>query len=392
MPGLTFLGLVALIDPPRSGAREAVQQFARAGVKTVMITGDRADTAFAIARKLSIATRRDQCMTGEELDALRDDELGRRLDSISVFAHVSPEHKMRIVNAARSRGSIVAMTGDGVNDAPSLKAADVGIAMGQTGCDVAKNAADIVLVDDNFATIASAISLGRCIYENIRKSILFLLSSNLGEILTMFTAIALGFSSPLRSAHILWINLITDSLPALALGIDAADTDSYMGKKPRPRDESILAEGGTSCTLFYGVIIAAAALIAFIHLPIETLMHTGADITLANLRNALHSPEILARSQTYAFIVLGLSQLFHAVGMRDVTRSIFKMDHLGNKLMILALAVGILLQVAVTGIPYLAVAFGVCKLSGTEWARLFALSLLPLIAHEILVALHREPF
>lgn len=196
-----------------------------------MITGDRADTALAIAHQLGIAERRDECVTGEEMEQMDEQTLAARMGRTRVFAHVSPEHKVRIVSACKKNGEIVAMTGDGVNDAPSLKSADVGIAMGMAGTDVARNAADMVLADDNFATIAGAIAQGRSIYENIRKSVLFLLSSNFGEIITMLAAVAMGLASPLKSSHILWINLITDSLPALALGVDVEEQKDYMNRR-----------------------------------------------------------------------------------------------------------------------------------------------------------------
>ena len=262
--GLTFLGMAGMEDPVRPEAAEAVEQFARAGVRTVMITGDRADTALAIARQLGIAERGDECVTGEEMERMDEQMLAERISRTRVFAHVSPEHKVRIVSACKKNGEIVAMTGDGVNDAPSLKSADVGIAMGMAGTDVARNAADMVLADDNFATIAGAIAQGRSIYENIRKSVLFLLSSNFGEIITMLAAVAMGLASPLKSSHILWINLITDSLPALALGVDVEEQKDYMNRPPRRRDESLFAGGGWGCTCFYGLLIAGISMLAFL--------------------------------------------------------------------------------------------------------------------------------
>ena len=233
---LTFVGLAGMIDPIRPEAVQAVQDFRTAGVKTVMITGDRSDTAFVIARELGIAAKPSDCMSGPQIDALSDREFAAAARSLSVFAQVSPEHKVRIVKALKADGKIVAMTGDGVNDAPSLKAADVGVAMGVTGTDVAKNAADLILTDDNFATIAKAIAEGRGIYENIKKAVLFLLSSNFGEIITMLAAILLGLGSPLQPSHILWINLITDSLPALALGVDPDDPAPFHAP-PAPSRE-----------------------------------------------------------------------------------------------------------------------------------------------------------
>lgn len=384
---LTFLGFVGMSDPVRPEAAQAVAEFAGAGVTTMMITGDRMDTAYAIARELGIASLPSECLAGEELETMSDEELARRMQDTRVFAHVSPEHKVRIVTAAKKNGWITAMTGDGVNDAPSLKAADVGIAMGMAGTDVAKNAADIVLVDDNFATITRAIAQGRCIYENIRKSVLFLLSSNFGEIITMLIAVAAGFAAPLKSSHILWINLITDSLPALALGIDEEENKNYMDRPPRRSNESLFSGGGWRCTCFYGVLIAAISLTAFLQLPIGLLLRQGAAVTIAHIKELLLVPEILSRCQTYAFTVLGMAQLFHAVGMRDVETSFFRMNHLENRLMILAVAVGIGLQMAVTEVPYFIHLFGTCRLSVLEWVKLLVLAAMPLVAHEVLILL-----
>lgn len=383
--GLTFLGLTGMIDPARPEAKEAVRTFREASVDTIMITGDHVDTAFAIAKQLGIANKMSECMTGEELERLSAGELQRKLRQTKVFARVAPEHKVQIIKGLKASGKIVAMTGDGVNDAPSLKAADIGIAMGETGTDVAKNASDMILTDDNFATIEKAIEEGRGIYENIRKSILFLLSSNFGEIITMFLSILCGLASPLKASHILWINLITDSLPALALGVDENDKKSLMRRPPRKVQESLFANGGLSCTLFYGVLIAGISLTAFLKLPLEVLTERNAVVSLENLIIVLKSPEILNRAQTYAFTVLGLSQLFHAVGMRDVHKSVFCMDHSANKLMIAAFFAGFGLQILVTEIPYMVEIFGTAALTMGEWIQLIILSAFPLIAHEIMV-------
>ena len=376
-----------MIDPIRPEAVQAVQDFRTAGVKTVMITGDRSDTAFVIARELGIAAKPSDCMSGPQIDALSDREFAAAARSLSVFAQVSPEHKVRIVKALKADGKIVAMTGDGVNDAPSLKAADVGVAMGVTGTDVAKNAADLILTDDNFATIAKAIAEGRGIYENIKKAVLFLLSSNFGEIITMLAAILLGLGSPLQPSHILWINLITDSLPALALGVDPDDPRRFMRRPPRPGNESLFAGGGLGCTLFYGLLIAFVSSAAFLQLPISLLLAGELPLTLHNLRLLLDVPELLARCQTYAFTVLGVSQLFHAIGMRDVETSVLRMNHLENRLMIAAFSIGLSLQILVTEIPYFVAAFGTCRLSLAEWTRLILLAAAPLLAHEILLIL-----
>lgn len=383
--GLTFVGAAGMMDPIRPEAVKAVRDFRQAGVKTVMITGDRKDTAFAIARELGIARAPSDCMTGAQIDACSPQEFSRAVQHTSVFAMVSPEHKVRIVKALKHSGKIVAMTGDGVNDAPSLKAADVGVAMGITGTDVAKNAADLVLTDDNFATIAKAIAEGRGIYENIRKSVLFLLSSNFGEIITMLAAILLGLGSPLKPSHILWINLITDSLPALALGVDRSDSRRFMNRPPRPKDENLFAGGGLNCTLLYGFLIAFISMTAFLQLPISILAAKGLPVSLENLRTLLAAPEILARCQTYSFTVLGISQLFHAIGMRDVETSVFRMNHLANRLMLASFALGLALQALVTEFPYFIRAFGTCHLDSGEWLGLILLASMPLIAHELLL-------
>ena len=383
--GLTFVGLAGMIDPLRPEAFHAAKEFADAGVRTVMITGDRKDTAYAIAGDLGIASSPQECMTGREIDALNDRDFSEMLKKVRVFSQVSPEHKVRIVKGFKANGKIVAMTGDGVNDAPSLKSADVGIAMGMAGTDVAKNAADIILTDDNFATIAKAIALGRCIYANIKKSVLFLLSSNFGEIITMLCAILLGLTSPLKPSHILWINLITDSLPALALGIDEGDTSKFMKKPPREKNENLFAHGGLACTLFYGLLIAGISMFAFLMLPLALLQTNELEITLDNIRRVLEVPEVTAWAQTYAFTVLGISQVFHAVGMRDTTTSLFRMKHFSNKLMLAAFAIGFSLQLLVTEVPYFIDAFDTCSLSLPEWKQLILLSMMPLLAHEFLL-------
>jgi len=388
--GLTFLGMVGMRDPARPEAAGAVATFRQAGVETVMITGDHVDTAYAIGRQLGIVQSRQQCMTGQELSQIQEEELARRLSQVRVFARVAPEQKVRIVTGFQQAGHIVAMTGDGVNDAPSLKKADIGIAMGASGTDVAKQAADMILTDDNFATIEKAIEEGRGVYENIRKSVIFLLSSNLGEIATMFLAVTCGLASPLRSSHILWINLITDSLPALALGVDPNDAGSLMRHPPRKPGESLFARGGLACTCFYGLLIAAISLTAFFLIPMQAMKVQHLPFTLENIGKMMALEGILRRSQTYAFTVLGMSQLFHAVGMRDMGRSFFRMNHLENKLMVLACILGFLLQFAVTEIPFLITAFGTTHLRWEEWGILALLASFPLLAHEIMILVGRR--
>ena len=388
--GLTFLGMVGMRDPARPEAAGAVATFRQAGVETVMITGDHVDTAYAIGRQLGIVQSRQQCMTGQELSRIQEEELAERLSQVRVFARVAPEQKVQIVTGFQQAGHIVAMTGDGVNDAPSLKKADIGIAMGASGTDVAKQAADMILTDDNFATIEKAIEEGRGVYENIRKSVIFLLSSNLGEIATMFLAVTCGLASPLRSSHILWINLITDSLPALALGVDPNDTRSLMQHPPRKPGESLFARGGLVCTCFYGLLIAAISLTAFFLIPMQAMKAQHLPFTLENIGKMMALEGILRRSQTYAFTVLGMSQLFHAVGMRDMGRSFFRMNHLENKLMALACILGFLLQFAVTEIPILITAFGTTHLQWEEWGILALLASFPLLAHEFMILVGRR--
>ena len=356
---LTFIGMVGMKDPPRPEA------------------------AYAIAAQLGIVKRREQCMTETRLRRLPDKEFLRALEDVRVFARVSPQSKVRIVKGFKAKGKIVAMTGDGVNDAPSLKAADIGIAMGESGTDVAKQASEIILTDDNFATIEKAIEEGRGVYENIKKSVIFLLSSNLGEIMTMFTAVLMGLASPLKSSHILWINLITDSLPALALGADDNDADSLMKKPPRDPKESLFADGGLARTCFYGLLIAGISLTAFFTIPYGIMRERGIAFSPSAFAVILQNEAVLSRAQTYAFTVLGMSQLFHAIGMRDVEKSVFRMNHLRNRLMLLALAAGFLLQIAVTEIPFLTAAFGTAHLSLREWLRLLILAAFPLLAHEL---------
>ncbi len=394
--GLLFLGLVGMRDPVRPEAAVAVRDFKGAGVNTVMITGDHVDTAYAIGRELGIVEDFSQCMTGARLEHLSEEDLAEELKHIRVFARVSPGQKVKIVKGFQKRGDIVAMTGDGVNDAPSLKMADVGIAMGKAGTDVARQASDMILTDDNFATIRRAIEEGRGVYENIRKSVIFLLSSNMGEIITMFVAVIAGLSSPLKSSHILWINLITDSLPALALGMDKNNGKSLMEQTPRKPEESLFSRGGFTCTILYGCLIAGLSLAAFLMLPVALLpagqavdvAHFGEILSL--LRGILNNPTVLQKSQTYAFTVLGMSQLFHAVGMRDMDTSIFRMKHTNNLLMIVAVVVGFALQFAVTEVPFLVNAFGTSPLSMEEWGLLTALSAMPLLLHEIIVFTGRK--
>ncbi len=377
---LTFIGLVGMVDPPRPEAIEAVRDLNSAGITTIMITGDHADTAFAIAHEIGIVNEREGVMTGAEIDKLTGEELGEALQTKRVFARVSPENKVQIVTALQSRGEIVAMTGDGVNDAPSLKAADIGIAMGITGTDVAKGASDMVLTDDNFASIAKAVREGRGIYANIKKTVWFLLSSNFGEIITILVSIILGVPWPLTALHILWVNLITDSIPALALGSDTIDPD-IMKEKPRNKKESLFANGGYALTIAYGVIIALISTLAFLYVPV---IEQGAR-SLEAIRTVFENSEHLIKSQTFAFTTLGVSQLFHMFGMSNLNKSFVTNFKKGKWFLFVGFLAGFILQVAVTEIHFLTVAFGTVELTLLEWLSLAALSTTPLLVHEIIV-------
>ena len=384
---LIFLGLVGMVDPARPEAKPAVKEFKKAGIITVMITGDHRDTAYAIAKELGIAERPDQCMSGDVLATLSQDELNQAVKTIRVFARVSPENKVAIVKAFKANNQIVAMTGDGVNDAPSLKTADIGIAMGITGTDVAKGAADMVLSDDNFASIEKAVEEGRGIYANIKKTVLFLLSTNFGEVIAMFACVLLGLPMPLLASHILWVNLMTDSLPAIALGADRKDPD-IMNDKPRPANESLFAHHGILTTLTYGFIIAAITVIAFLIPGIRELTSQSLSFSLQNLR-ALYfdlsgeATELLRQSRTYAFTVLGVSELFHMLGMANMRKSFVRLFKGKNILFPIAFIFGLGMQILVTEIPFLENAFETTGLSFIEWLLLTAISMTPLVVHEI---------
>lgn len=387
---LTWIGMLGMLDPIRPEAAEAVNTFRRAGVSTVMITGDHVDTAYAVGKRLGIVERKEQCLTGHAMEQLSERELQSRLTHTRVFARVSPSQKVDIVRGFKANGEVVAMMGDGVNDAPSLKGADIGIAMGKGGTDVAKQAADIILTDDNFATVEKAIAEGRGIYENIRKTVIFLLSSNLGEMLTMFLAVIMGLASPLKSSHILWINLITDSLPALALSMDKNDSKRQMECPPRKPQESLFARGGLMCTCFYGAVITAIGLVAFLLVPFVVLQQNDLEITLPNIMKCLEQERLLAKSQTYAFTVLGMCQLFHAWGMRDTHRPALLTNPFSNQLMVFALVVGFALQFMVTEIPFFIQIFGTTHLSLQEWGLLTLLAAVPLLAHECIAFLFMQ--
>ena len=321
---LIFCGLIGMIDPPREGVKEAVRTCRRAGIKTVMITGDHLQTAKAIAKELGILKRGDLAIDGETLERMSQHELEQNIMDYSVFARVSPEHKVRIVKAFQSTGAVVAMTGDGVNDAPALKNADIGIAMGKGGTDVAKNAADMILLDDNFVTIVEAVKQGRNIYDNIKKAIHFLISTNIGEIVTIFFGLVLGIKSPLLAIQLLWINLVTDSLPAIALGLEKEE-ENIMSRLPRNPKKNLFADG-----LWWKIIIEGAMLGIF-------------TLLAFSIGNRLYSVEV---GRTMAFLTLGILELVHSFNIKS-EESIFKIGVLENKYLVGALVLGVILQVIV---------------------------------------------
>lgn len=358
--GLTFMGLVGMIDPPREEAKAAVETCRKAGIKPIMITGDHVITASAIARELGILLEGDKAITGAELDDMSDSEFDSVLENISVYARVSPENKIRIVKAWQRKGQVVSMTGDGVNDAPALKAADIGCAMGITGTDVAKGASDMTLTDDNFATIVDAIREGRGIYANIRKVVGFLLGTNIGEVITVFLAMLLWHKTPLLSMQLLWINLVTDSLPAVALGMEAVDKD-IMRQKPRPKNEGIFANGLGVRVVLQGFMFAVLTLVGF---------KIGENVT-----------GTLAGGQTMAFMILSLSQIVQAFNMRS-DRSLFKIGFFSNKKLNQAALISLLLVVAVLFTP-LRTAFGLIKLDISLYLIALGLILVPLVIMEL---------
>jgi len=349
--GFCFLGLIGFLDPPREESLEAVKLCKSAGIRPVMVTGDHALTAGAIAEKLGIASG-GRVITGTQLQQMTDRELKDAVKHCSVFARVSPEHKVRIVKAFQANGEVVAMTGDGINDAPALKNADIGCAMGKAGTDVAKSAADMILTDDNFATIVEAVREGRSIYDNIRKSVHFLLSSNIGEILTILLAVICKLPAPLAAVQLLWVNLVTDSLPAIALGVESPER-SVMKRKPISAQKGIFADGMIARILFEGVMIGMLALIAF-----------------------------ALGGQTMTFAVLSLSQLVHAYNMRSGC-SVFRIGLLSNRRMNLAFVAGVILQVAVIMWEPLNTVFHTVPMNSLQWGITAGLSLLPLFIIEV---------
>ena len=357
---LVFCGLIGMIDPPREGVKEAVATCRKAGIKTVMITGDHLQTAKAIAKELGILRKNDLAIDGQTLEKMSKDELEKNIKKYSVFARVSPEHKVRIVKAFQVTGGVVAMTGDGVNDAPALKNADIGIAMGKGGTDVAKNAADMVLTDDNFVTIVEAIKQGRNIFDNIKKAIHFLIATNIGEIVTIFLGLILGMKSPLLAIQLLWVNLVTDSLPAIALGLEKPEKN-IMEKMPRNPKKSIFAGGLWSKIIIEGLMIGTLTLVAF------------------SIGNKFWGLEI---GRTMAFVAIGLIELVHSLNIKS-TESIFKCGLFENKFLIGAVILGTLMQIIVVIIPKLAEIFSLKPLNIEQWLITIIISVMPVVLMEI---------
>lgn len=396
---IIFVGFVAMIDPERKEASLAVRKLKEAGIRSIMITGDHLDTAFAIAKKLDIADDISECCSGDEISHMTKEELQKRVLSTNVFARVSPQDKVNIVQALKEEGNIVSMTGDGVNDAPSLKAADIGIAMGINGTDVAKSAADMVLSDDNFASIEKAVEEGRSIYSNIKKTIFYLLSSNFGEVLTMFFTLLLGFPTPLETLQILWINLITDSLPAIAICMSKKEKD-IMKQQPRNPKDGIFCHGGFVFTLGYGILIflitfsayLIPGILAFYDVKVSFALQINESFArsyqgfIACLEN-----EIVHRQcTTFAFCVLGLSQIFHMLGMCDIKHSFLQLFKERNIMVFVSFFLGLALQIFVTEVPGITDVFSTVSLSFLEWLILLSLSAIPLVIHEISVPIFKK--
>ena len=383
---LTYVGMVGMIDPPREEAKQAVAKCKSAGIKTVMITGDHKTTAVAIAEELGILEEGKEAITGSELENMSDEELIKRVENIRVYARVSPEHKVRIVKAWQAHGEVVAMTGDGVNDAPALKTSDIGCAMGIVGTDVAKEAADVILTDDNFATVVSAVEEGRRIYDNILKAIQFLLSSNVGEVIILFLAILItpflaskfnipiGLIEPLLPIHILWINLVTDSLPALALAFDPANKE-IMKRKPIKSNKGIFTKGMTWRIIYQGIMIGLISLLAFV---------IGISTTNPPVIEGLTEEEVKVEiGQTMAFIVLAFSELIHVFNIRNNKESIFKTGIGGNKKLFLAIGVSALLMLVILVVPGLRTIFSIPVLPMGNILETIALIISPLAIVEI---------
>ena len=361
---LNFCGLIGMIDPPRPQVKMAVNECKNAGIKPVMITGDHIATAKAIANNLGILSGGDKAISGTQLEKMSQADLEKNIFDYSVFARVSPEHKVRIVKAFKKHGETVAMTGDGVNDAPALKAADIGCAMGVSGTDVAKNAADMIMTDDNFSTIVEAVRQGRGIFENIKKSVHFLISTNIGEIITVLTAFLLNLPSPLLAIQLLWINLVTDSFPALALGVEPVD-ENIMTHKPQGKNAALFSKNSWRRIVVEGCFIGAISILAF---------------TIGRVFFDVSKTPIVGR--TMSFAVLSLSQLVHSFNIKS-EKSLFKINIFSNMKLIYSFILGTILQVAVISVPSLSVIFKTANLNLAQWLIVSLLSLSPLLIVEL---------
>jgi len=367
---LVFAGLVAMIDPPRPEVVQAIAACKKAGIKPVMITGDHKVTALAIARELGMLEEGALALSGEELDSLKPEEYQERVEKIQVYARVSPEHKLRIVRAWKNKGEVVAMTGDGVNDAPAVKEADIGVAMGITGTDVTKEVSDMVVTDDNFASIVAAVEEGRAIYDNIKKFVHYLLSCNLSEIMVMFAASLVGWPVPLLPIHILWVNLVTDSFPALGLGFDPPDPE-IMCRPPRRPGEPIVDRRRAGLMSVQGIFMAACALLAFSYVLFV-------------------EKEGIERARTAAFIVLSVSQLFHSFNCRSQMKSVFELGIFSNLKLVAAFLVSLSLQLSVVYVPSLQKIFKTQNLTHFDWGLVLVLSSLPLWGMEAVKLLNKK--
>ena len=379
---LIFVGLCGMIDPVRPEVLDAIKACKTAGIRPIMITGDHKDTAVAIALELGIITDPSQAITGAELDSLSDEEFERAVDYYSVYARVQPEHKVKIVSAWKKRGKITAMTGDGVNDAPSIKTADIGIGMGITGTDVTKNVADMILADDNFATIVYAVEEGRKIYSNIRKAIQFLLSSNMSEVITIFTASVLGFTI-LKAPHLLWINLITDCFPALALGIEPGEKD-VMHQKPRAKNEGIFAGGLGFDLVYQGILVTILTLAAYF----IGYVTSGGELTIAALADASLFADAKACGITMAFLTMSMAEIFHSYNMRSQRHSIFTLGT-HNFVLFGAMIAALALTTAVIEIPFLADMFDFAPLDFEHYAIALGLSIIVIPVVELVKLIQR---
>lgn len=373
---LILVGIVGMIDPPREEVKASISKAQKAGIKVVMITGDHKNTAVAIAKELNIAKSIEESITGTEIDKLDEKEFFENIEKYSVFARVSPEHKVNIVSALKAKGNIVSMTGDGVNDAPSLKRADIGVAMGITGTDVSKGAADMILLDDNFTTIVEAVKEGRNIYNNIKKTIMFLLSCNLGEVISIFVATLFAFPTPLVATQLLWINLVTDTLPAISLGLDPGN-DDVMNENPRPISESFFAKGAGLRAIIGGTLIGLFTLLAFVIGLIEKDITTISAMRLAG-------DEALTHARTMAFIVLTVSQLFYAYTMRIDNMSTFKIGIFKNKYLNISVIIGLVLQILLINTTGIAKIFNVQSLNISDWDIVIIFALIPFVINELI--------